>query len=41
MDRSLTIIEFSAMTLLVSLLVYDHAKHKGNDELSEYGSIAA
>lgn len=41
MDRSLFIIEFSAMTLLGSLLVYDHAEHKGDEQLSDSGFVLA
>lgn len=41
MDRSLFIIEFSVMTLLGSLLVYDHAEHKGDEQLSDSGVVVA
>lgn len=41
MDRSLFIIEFSVMTLLGSLLVYDHAEHNGDEQLSDSGVVVA
>ncbi len=41
MDSSLTLIEFSAMTLIGGLLVYDHAEHKGNEQLSDSGVVVA
>ena len=34
MNSSLTLIDFSAMTLLGGLLAYDHAEHKGDEQLS-------
>lgn len=39
MNSSLTLIEFSAMTLLGGLLAYDHAEHKGDEQLSDSGVV--
>lgn len=41
MNSSLTLIEFSVMTLIGGLLVYDHAEHKGDEQLSDSGVVVA